>query len=228
MRRAMSRPSSVANVMIPMPPAWTNPRITSSPNVDQYVGVFTTSKPVTHTAETAVNTATTKPVDAPVSVVPGSISNTVPIAAAMANPATTAAAGLRSNPATGDHCCSAAITTRRRLAWGVPRSPHVGGEDTGRCEPAVPAEPSERGKRSAPAVVPGQTRGAARRGAAGVQQPGLLPHPDGTRRRHRRGEQGAGVPALPEQGGALHGGDRPFRGRVHGAAAPRGGRRRGC
>jgi len=35
-------------------------RITTCPNVDQYVGVSTTIRPVTHTADVAVNSASAK------------------------------------------------------------------------------------------------------------------------------------------------------------------------
>ncbi len=47
--------SSVATAMYPSPPIWMSPRMTSSPNNDQVVAVSTTTSPVTHTAEVAVN-----------------------------------------------------------------------------------------------------------------------------------------------------------------------------
>ena len=99
--REISSPSSVAQVMTPIPPTWTSARITTSPTTDQCVGVSTTIRPVTVTAETAVNTAGTNPVADPVCNATGSISPTVPTAEATANPASTAAAGRRARRASG-------------------------------------------------------------------------------------------------------------------------------
>ena len=43
--------------MIPKPPTWISPMMTTWPNGDQYVAVSTVVSPVTHTAETLVNAA---------------------------------------------------------------------------------------------------------------------------------------------------------------------------
>ena len=90
---------------------------------DQYVGVSTMISPVTHTAETAVNSAVTNAAEAPLSVATGSISSAVPTATATANPATTAAAGRRSNASSGERLLGITLGTPRRL---VPRPGKVG------------------------------------------------------------------------------------------------------
>ena len=79
--------------MMPSPPTCMRPRITTSPNVDQYDGVSTTISPVTHTALVDVNSAVMN--DAPPSPArdSGSISSTVPRATAAPNPVTTTCAG---------------------------------------------------------------------------------------------------------------------------------------
>src|SRR5690606_32949901 len=57
-RRATSSPSRVAAVMIPYPPTWADTTMMAWPASDQNV-VSTTVRPVTQTADTAVNSATT-------------------------------------------------------------------------------------------------------------------------------------------------------------------------
>ncbi len=91
-----SRPSSVAKAMIPNPPTWISARMTAWPNPVQYTGVSTMISPVTHTADVAVNRASTMLAPpGPVRAI-GSSSSSVPTATATANPATTYCAGCRS------------------------------------------------------------------------------------------------------------------------------------
>ena len=123
-RRAMSRPSSVAKVMIPIPPTWIMTRMASSPNPDQKVGVSTTTRPVTHTADTAVNSAVTSPAGVPSSVATGSISRTVPTPTASANPATTAAAGRPNTASTGERRRATSLATPRRIEVTCASPPH--------------------------------------------------------------------------------------------------------
>ncbi len=120
----MSRPSSVAKVMIPIPPTWIMTRMASSPNPDQKVAVSTTTRPVTHTAETVVNSAVTSPAAVPSSVATGSISRTVPIPTASANPATTAAAGRCNTASTGERRRVTALATPRRIEVLCASPPH--------------------------------------------------------------------------------------------------------
>ncbi len=82
-------------VMIPKPPTWISPRMTTSPKPDQYVGVSTTVRPVTQTALVAVKTATRSGACPPSARDTGSMSRTVPTATARAKAATTTWAGCR-------------------------------------------------------------------------------------------------------------------------------------
>lgn len=95
MRRETRSTSSDAAVMIPRPPSWISPRTTASPKPDQYVGVSTTTRPVTHTALVAVNRATMKGALSPPAREIGRRSRSVPRAIAAANPTTTALEGCR-------------------------------------------------------------------------------------------------------------------------------------
>lgn len=95
MRRETRSTSSDAAVMIPRPPSWISPRMTASPKPDQYVGVSTTTRPVTHTALVAVNRATMKGALSPPAREIGRRSRSVPRAIAAANPTTTALEGCR-------------------------------------------------------------------------------------------------------------------------------------
>src|SRR4029078_10878851 len=88
-RAPTSTTSSVANVMMPKPPTWTNPTMTTWPNGDQYVAVSTVTSPVTHTADTLVNAASRTVARCPVLVAEGSDSSSVPTNAASANAAGT-------------------------------------------------------------------------------------------------------------------------------------------
>ena len=79
--------------MMPSPPSWIIARITHSPNEDQWVGVSTTTSPVTQMADVAVNTASEKVAPPSLSVAKGSINNAVPMAIAPANRPTMTWAG---------------------------------------------------------------------------------------------------------------------------------------
>src|SRR5699024_8708252 len=74
-------------------PIWINPNRISSPKVDQWVGVSTTTSPVKQTAEVEVNKAVTRSVDLPGAVAAGRSSRTVPIAITAAKANTTIRAG---------------------------------------------------------------------------------------------------------------------------------------
>src|SRR5690554_1765263 len=69
--RETARPASEARVMTPKPPTWMPARITTCPQVDQYSPVGTVVRPVTDTAETDVNTASTKGARCPLAVATG-------------------------------------------------------------------------------------------------------------------------------------------------------------
>ena len=71
--------------MIPNPPTWISTRITTCPNSDQYAPVSTVTSPVTHTAEVAVNTASSRVERSPVAVAAGNDSSTEPTAIAPRN-----------------------------------------------------------------------------------------------------------------------------------------------
>ena len=64
--------------MNPNPPTWIIRRIAACPNPLQYVAVSTTTRPVTHTAEVAVNRASTGGVQRALGREIGSIRSTVP------------------------------------------------------------------------------------------------------------------------------------------------------
>ena len=81
--------------MNPKPPTWISSRIATWPNGLQCVAVSTTTRPVTHTAEVAVNAASTSGVQVPSADEIGSISTTVPIAIRTANPVARIVAGER-------------------------------------------------------------------------------------------------------------------------------------
>ena len=95
-RRATRIPSSEAEVIKPNPPAWIPAAITTSPKVDQYDGVSTTTRPVTHTADVAVNSASRNDVSTPRSCDTGSISSSVTMTIIDANPSMTTTPGRRS------------------------------------------------------------------------------------------------------------------------------------
>ena len=79
--------------MIPNPPTWISARITTCPKPLQYTGVSTMIKPVTHTAEVAVNNASATPELPAPEVAAGVSRSRVPTATAAANPLTTNCAG---------------------------------------------------------------------------------------------------------------------------------------
>jgi hypothetical protein len=56
---------SEENVMIPSPPSWMRARMTAWPKPLKAVAVSTTTRPVTQTAEVAVNRASTKAIRPP-------------------------------------------------------------------------------------------------------------------------------------------------------------------
>ena len=72
--------------MIPKPPTWMRSKITACPNPDQYVPVSTVARPVTQTAEVAVNSASSNGALSPVALDQGNISRPVPTAIAPAKP----------------------------------------------------------------------------------------------------------------------------------------------
>ena len=76
--RESSNPTSDASVMIPKPPTWISSKMTACPNPLQYVGVSTVTKPVTHTALVAVNSAVTSGAPSGPTRDTGSINRSVP------------------------------------------------------------------------------------------------------------------------------------------------------
>jgi hypothetical protein len=82
--------------MIPKPPSWMSTRMVPSPKPDQYVGVSTTTRPVTHAADVAVKTAVRNGAPPGALVATGSRSASVPRAMMPTKPATTYWAGWRS------------------------------------------------------------------------------------------------------------------------------------
>jgi len=85
-RPPRSRSRSVEPAMIPKPPAWTSNRMTICPNALQCWDVTTTVRPVTHTADVAVNSASSGEVRERSWLEMGSISNAVPMAMSARNP----------------------------------------------------------------------------------------------------------------------------------------------
>ena len=75
--RETSKPNKLANVRTPMPPTCIPNRMTISPKSDQCSAMFTTVRPVTHTADTAVNKLSASGVICPVRVEMGSDSTAV-------------------------------------------------------------------------------------------------------------------------------------------------------
>ncbi|WP_244945692.1 hypothetical protein [Couchioplanes caeruleus] len=86
------------------------------------------TKPVTHTADVAVNNAVTRPALRPLSVANGNASNPEPTSTAAANPRTTIRAGCRtvraSGPVTNPGSRHRRTTASARQA-PRPRSPHT-------------------------------------------------------------------------------------------------------
>jgi hypothetical protein len=68
----------VETVMYPSPPTWIKARITPWPKGDQKWGVSTTIRPVTQTAEVAVNRAAIRGGLSPTAVAYGSMRRPVP------------------------------------------------------------------------------------------------------------------------------------------------------
>ncbi len=80
MRPPMMMTSRAVKVITPSPPSWMRPRITTSPNVLQYVAVSTTASPVTVTAEVAVKSASPNGAAPPADRLTGSMRRAVPAA----------------------------------------------------------------------------------------------------------------------------------------------------
>ena len=78
---------AVMKVTTPKPPIWISSRMTICPNTLQVETVGTVTRPVTQTEVVAVNRASTKETDAPLTVLKGSMRSSVPmtIAARKAN-----------------------------------------------------------------------------------------------------------------------------------------------
>ena len=85
--RPMSRSSMVAKVMKPRPPSWIRHSSTTWPKRLKVVAVSRTIRPVTHTAEVEVNSASNQPMLAPDRVAQGRESNMLPIRMMLAKPA---------------------------------------------------------------------------------------------------------------------------------------------
>ena len=68
----------VANTMKPSPPTWISTSRTACPNREKVVPVSTATRPVTHTAEVAVNRLSSRPMLRPSRVETGSASSSVP------------------------------------------------------------------------------------------------------------------------------------------------------
>ncbi len=77
-RPPATRRMSEENVMMPSPPSWMSARMTVCPKPLKAVAVSTTTRPVTQTAEVAVNRASTKPMRPP-RALGGSQSRTPPM-----------------------------------------------------------------------------------------------------------------------------------------------------
>ena len=77
-RRTMSV-KPVVSVMMPRPPTWMSIRMTAWPKSFQWVQVSNATRPVTHVAETVVNSESTKDVGCPLRAAMGSMSSTVPM-----------------------------------------------------------------------------------------------------------------------------------------------------
>src|SRR5688572_20097995 len=92
MRRPRTTAKSTAKVMMPRPPACMSTRMTHWPKVVKRVPVSTTVRPVTHTAEVAVKSAS-RTVRASPCVAGGRRSSTVPAAIAAAKLATRTTGG---------------------------------------------------------------------------------------------------------------------------------------
>ena len=84
-----------AAVTTPRPPTWMSSRITACPKEDQKVAVSCTTRPVTHTAETAVNRLSAKPALPGARRETGSISSSVPARISAAKPSTMIRKGVR-------------------------------------------------------------------------------------------------------------------------------------
>ena len=77
-RRPMARNTREAMVMKPKPPTWMSRMITTWPKREKVTPVFTTVSPVTHTAEVAVKSASTKPRVSRSMVATGRVSSSAP------------------------------------------------------------------------------------------------------------------------------------------------------
>ena len=79
--------------MTPKPPIWTPRSITPWPNPDQYESVGTVARPVTHTAEVAVNKASANGARCPDEVAIGVLRSPVNTTMTLANTARVSRAG---------------------------------------------------------------------------------------------------------------------------------------
>jgi hypothetical protein len=105
------------------------PKMTACPNPLQWVPVSTTAKPVTDTADVAVNRASSNEVDWPDAVAAGNNNSTVPNAMVATKPVTTVRAGWFSS---GRRPSGRRPNTRR------PQVPAIGVTVVGRASSAVP------------------------------------------------------------------------------------------
>ena len=92
-RRTTTTPMIDAKVMTPKPPIWISNRMTTCPNPLQCVAVSTMTCPVTHRAETAVNSASIGVAPPGPAFAIGSSSSPVPIRMPRAKPPTVHCAG---------------------------------------------------------------------------------------------------------------------------------------
>ena len=83
----------VANTMKPRPPTWISTSSTACPNREKVVPVSTATRPVTHTAEVAVNRLSNRPMLWPYRVETGSASSSVPSRMMPRNPNTSHSSG---------------------------------------------------------------------------------------------------------------------------------------
>lgn len=81
-----TRKRSVVLVIKPKPPTWISTKITACPNGVQKVPVSTTTRPVTHTDEVEVKSASMGDINSPVTLETDSDSKRVPIAIIAKNP----------------------------------------------------------------------------------------------------------------------------------------------
>ena len=101
-RRPSITMTLVANTIKPRPPTWISASSTACPNSEKVAPVSTATRPVTHTAEVAVNRLSNRPMLCPSFVDAGSANSSVPSSMTPRKPNTSHSSALGSRFSASD------------------------------------------------------------------------------------------------------------------------------